>query len=163
MDAFITENLHSKTDHPHLFTGCSYQISQQDTQDNYSEGGVEWEQMEDADILKRFADDGSSYGKLKKSIDYAIHSDKSFWPCSVLHENKKNATYTVRIHQSSWHKRQIWDINEMPRLLTNYPRKAIHYFVKPYESDQHLRTAFRFPMGIPPEIFPSQWKNRKVY
>lgn len=113
-------------------------------------------------ILDSYSDDGSEY-----VTDYTSHSDHSYWPCSVLYEEQKengdgsnSATYTVRIHQSHWDRTLPWAETNVPRILTNYPRDSIHFFVRPYESDQHLERAFRYPMAIPDDIFPEHWKNK---
>jgi hypothetical protein len=45
--------------------------------------------------------------------------------------------------------------------LKNIPRSAIRFFDKPGTSDLHLRNAFRFPIGIPEEMFPIKWRNRR--
>jgi hypothetical protein len=38
------------------------------------------------------------------------------------------------------------------------PRRAIRFFDKPYQSDEHARSAFRHSIGLPPELFPAQWR-----
>jgi hypothetical protein len=43
--------------------------------------------------------------------------------------------------------------------MNKIPRSAIQFFDAPYTSDLHIEGAFRHPIGIPDEIFPSKWKN----
>ena len=150
----VTEDLRKVSDHPYLFTGCQYWPSDQDKHTIYKKTSPGWENMDDRDIIRRFADTGRTY----RGGEYKTHSDRTYWPCSVLREEKKGS-YTVRIHQVDWEDTMEWHRNEVPRLLTNYPRKSIHYFVKPYKSDQSLPGVFRHPIGISDDIFPEQWKN----
>lgn len=135
------------------------------------DGYEEWVHLADADVdamsdeelLETFSDDGAMFVGT-----YSGHSEGTYWPCHVLLEEEKQdddseLTYTVRIEQRDFDgiKPQPWDKYHLPRYLTNYPRTSIHYFAKPYESDQHLFHTFRHYIGIRDEIFPSQWKNRK--
>jgi hypothetical protein len=113
--------------------------------------------MDDKDILRRFADSARDY----KGGDYAHHSDKTYWPCSVIRQ-ESSGSYVVRIHQVDREHDMEWHKNNVPRLLQSYPRESIHYFVKPYASDQNLHGAFRHPIGLRDEIFPAQWKNLVV-
>lgn len=140
-------------DHPYLFTGCQYWKTDADKDEMYYEKNPSWVDMKDEEILHNYADDGSQY-----QGDYTTHSDQSHWPCTVIRQ-EENGSYTVRIHQADWRSRLPWDKNHLPRLLTNFPRQSIHYFVKPYASDQHLPGVFRHPIGIRDDIFPAQWKN----
>jgi hypothetical protein len=39
------------------------------------------------------------------------------------------------------------------------PRRAIRFVNKPYQSDQHLATAFRHPIELPDELIPPKWKS----
>lgn len=154
----VTGDLRKVTDHPYLFTGCQYVPSKEDDSRAYRKERPNWESMDDKEILYRFADSGRSY----RGDDYKTHSDKSYWPCSILLEESNGSTYTVRIHQVDWAHDTTWHKNKVPRLLTNYPREAVHYFVRPYASDQDLPGVFRQPIGLRDEIFPEQWKNRKL-
>ena len=40
---------------------------------------------------------------------------------------------------------------------TNVPRRAIKWNEKPYNDDEHLKNAFRQPIGFPPELWPQAW------
>lgn len=162
LEEFISGDLRKKVNRPHLFTGCYYYASKHDKDKIYRKPNQKWKSMSDEYILDSYSDDGSEY-----VTDYTSHSDHSYWPCSVLYEEEKengdssnSATYTVRIHQSHWDRTLPWAENGVPRILTNYPRDSIHFFVRPYESDQHLERAFRYPMAIPDDIFPEHWKNK---
>jgi hypothetical protein len=144
-----------------LFTGCQYKTgndfkTEKDTDGTWDTPNAKWKTLSDTRILKRYADDGSFY-----KDGYTYHGDKTYWPCSILRKEENDDSYIVRIHQHSWHDQQKWDENDLPKLLTNYPREAIHYFVKPYASDQNLPGVFRHEIGIRDEIFPAQWKNLK--
>ena len=154
LDLLVSRYLREIPRHPYLFTGCRYYTTKWD-KDVAWDTPYEWEELSDEEILKSYADDGSIY----KGV-YSKHGDKTYWPCSIFRK-EENDSYVVRIHQHRRFDRQKWDENNLPRLLTNYPRESIQYFVKPYASDQHLPGVFRHPIGIRDEIFPAQWKNRK--
>lgn len=156
LTSLMTGNISKQMDHPHLFAGCLYRPGAQDRDEVYRDRDVEWSELSYDQILNRYADDGSRY----EGRNYKNHNDQSHWPCTVIRKDGES-TFTVRIHQSDWDDPQQWDMTETPRLLKNYPRASIHFFVKPYESDQHLSTGFRHPIGIPSQIFPEQWKNKK--
>jgi hypothetical protein len=152
---FVAGDLRKSTNHPHLFTGCQYWTTELDQHEAFAEEYEDWEKLPDAELLQTYADDGMAY-----KGDYTVHSDQVHWPCSALKDNG-DGTYVVRIHQSDWYSTQPWEENDVPRLLKNYPRQSIHFFVKPYKSDQHLPSAFRHPIGIPEDMVPPQWKTRK--
>lgn len=156
LELLVTGDLRKESDHPYLFTGCQYWPSKQDEDKVYNKASPAWWAMEDDEILREFASNGSHLRG-----NYTTHEDRSHWPCSVIRE-EDGGSYTVRIHQAGWDDQQPWDKNDVPRFLTNYPRDSIHYFVKPYKGDQYLPGAFRHPIGIRDEIFPEQWKNRKA-
>lgn len=159
---FMAGDLGEEVDHPYLFTACQYYSSTADRHSVYQKGHDGWWDLTSQEILSTFADDGSSYGYSHKDLGYAKHDDTSHWPCSVLlEENPVKGSYTVRIHQNPWEEDTPWETNEVPRILTGYARSDIHYFVKPYASDQNLPGAFRHPLGIPDELLPDQWKNLK--
>ena len=156
LELLVTGDLRRKViDHPHLFTGCRYWTTRLDRYRIWNKRNLGWVNWDDEDILDKFADDGSQY-----QGDYSSHGDETYWPCTVIRQ-EENETYTVRIHQANFAEETKWHKNNLPRFLTNYPRQSIHYFVHPYESDQHLPGAFRHPIGIRDDIFPEQWKNRK--
>ena len=157
LDILVAGDLRKKAEHPYLFTGCQYYETDQDKHKVYKNKDPDWDKLTDDELLERFADDGSEYRYGRKG--YTKHSDASHWPCSVLRE-EENGSYTVRVHQNPWEDSLPWDENDLPRILTNYPRESIHYFVQPLASDQHLPNAFRFPIGIRDDMFPDHWKNR---
>jgi hypothetical protein len=150
----VTGDLRKTTNHSYLFTGCQYWPSDQDEHDVYQQD-EEWESWDDNRILKTYSDNGNS----TSYSDYSRHYDHSFWPCSIIEKTSK--AYTVRIHQSQFEDEQPWSQNNVPRILVEYPREAIHYFVKPRMSDQYLKGAFRHSIGIPDSMFPEHWKNLK--
>uniref|UniRef100_A0A7S2MYR8 SET domain-containing protein n=1 Tax=Helicotheca tamesis TaxID=374047 RepID=A0A7S2MYR8_9STRA len=45
------------------------------------------------------------------------------------------------------------------RVVHGIPRRAITFVEIPYTGDQHLRSAFRHPIGIPDSMFPPLWRN----
>ena len=78
-------------------------------------------------------------------------------------KKQPDGNYIVRIHLP-WEKDGDllpWEDNNVPRLIQNYPRKAIHFFVFPYETDQQMPGTFRHSIGIPDAIFPQHWKKVK--
>ena len=152
----VTGDLRKVSNHSHLFTGCKYWLTSQDRHRVFNKRNPVWVEWDDEDILNFYSDEGSRYNG-----DYSSHKDKTHWPCSVIREDD-DGTYTVRIHQAHWEDPTRWHRNSLPRFLTKYPRESIHYFVKPYESDQHLPNVFRHPIGLRDEIFPVQWKNRAI-
>lgn len=42
----------------------------------------------------------------------------------------------------------------------NVPRNCMKWFDKPESTDMHLPNAFRYPIGIPDDIFPDAWRSR---
>jgi hypothetical protein len=161
LDLLVSNNLREIPSHPYLFTGCQYKTrrdykTEKDKDGTWDKPNAKWEKLSDEEIIKRYADDGSFY-----EDGYTYHGDGTYWPCSILRKEESDDSYVVRIHQHKWHDQQKWDENDLPKLLTNYPREAIHYFVKPYASDQNLPGVFRHVIGIRDEIFPAQWKNLK--
>jgi flavodoxin len=154
LDEFVTDDLRKTTNHSYLFTGCQYWPSDEDENDVYHQY-EEWKSWDDDKILKTYSFNGA--GDSMYYSDYSRHYDHAFWPCSILEKTKKS--YTVRIHQSEFNDEQPWSYNNVPRILTDYPREAIHYFVKPRMSDQRLKGVFRHSIGIPDIMFPGHWKN----
>lgn len=162
MENFISHDLRYVKEHPYLFTGCQYAPSEQDRKRDYTTASsVEWLDLTDEEILKAYSTDGSRF--IYPGKGYRNHYDASHWPCAVLmqEDSSRKLTYTVRILEHPGKTRQPWSKNRVPRILTNYPRDSIHYFVHPYESDQHLPGVFRHPMGFRKDQFPEQWKNIK--
>jgi hypothetical protein len=154
LPAFVSGDLTEGTSHPYLFTACSYKLSNEDEHEDYHTPNNEWKKASDEEILEIYSDDGSRFVS-----SYAQHRDNSHWPCDVLEDNNGDGTYTVRIQQIPFFFRsQPWDKHGVPRLLTNYPRASIHYF--PIQSDQHLPSTFRHPMGMPEDLVPQQWKTK---
>ena len=160
LEELVSGDLRKEVNHPYLFTGCVYYESRDDRHEYYKQEGVDWKSRSDKEILEWYADDASGgwYSYKYPEEGYKHHSDYTHWPCSVLRE-QKDGRYVVRIHQNPYFSGQPWHENNLPRLLVNYPRSAIHYFVQPRASDQQLANAFRQWIQIPEDMFPSQWKN----
>lgn len=165
----ISGDLRAVVDHPYLFTGCQYEVSTTDETQMIRGDALSdknWKTFSDKEILNRYATAGEKFD-YDNGDSYASHSDRSHWPCSVLMESDSQGNrYTVRIHQSPLRgvepPETASDMNEVPRILTNYSRSSIHYFVKSEATDQQLPNAFRHPIGFPDHLFPTQWKNLKV-
>jgi hypothetical protein len=81
-------------------------------------------------------------------------------PCTVLERDESKGLFTVRILN-----RLGLSANErVPsvHIVTHVPRKAIRFSDKSYTTDQHLKNAFRHPIGLSDDVFPDQWKDLKV-
>jgi hypothetical protein len=155
LDTMVTGELRTTSEHPYLFTGCQYWASAQDEHEIFQKE-ANWTKLSDEEILDLYADGSSNKDSFR---GYKVHLDYTYWPCSILKQSGSDSrAYTVRIHQSPFEDEQPWEKQNVPRLVTNYPREAIHYFVKPNMSDQQLDGAFRHPIGIPDGMFPTQWK-----
>jgi len=154
---FTTNDLRRVFEHPYLFTGCHYSVSEQDEKEAYHKEDKEWRKLSDELLIETYADDGESLSK-GYAERYQFHKDHSIWPCQIL-KKESDDTYTVRILQNEYEDEQNWDANRAPRLLTNYSQEGIRFIVNPYKSDQHLEGVFRYPLVIPDEIFPEQWKK----
>ena len=163
--SLISGDLREIVDHPHLFLGCQYETDDDIDYDGkrYSKFNSKWTTWTDRQILEAYADDGGDFVYGDK-LGYINHRQYSHWPCSVLRATE-DGKYTVRIHQSPLESKQtettIWEQNNVPRILTNYQRESIRYFVKPTSQDHTLPGAFRHHVGVPVGIFPEHWKNLK--
>lgn len=79
------------------------------------------------------------------------------WPsnvvdCEILartNDNRGSYVYNV----SLWTK---WDATYIDY---NVRHEAISFVDRPYKSDQHLKNAFRHPIGLPAEMTPQQWRG----
>jgi hypothetical protein len=155
----ISGDLRKTVHHPYLFTGCQFWETNEDVHPVYKKPR-DWHDMWDEDVLDRYSDPGDRFCEGDHRL-YPHHRDGSHWPCTVVDHNEEEDTYVVRIHRAPWATDSYlpWDDNELPRLLRNYKRDSIHYFVQPYASDQHLAGVFRHDIRIRDDIFPPQWKN----
>ncbi|GAX27200.1 hypothetical protein FisN_13Lh247 [Fistulifera solaris] len=81
-------------------------------------------------------------------------------PCTVLERNESNGLFTVRILNRFGlsAKERVPSVH----IVTHVPRKAIRFSDKLYTTDQHLKNAFRHPIGLSDDLFPDQWKDLKV-
>ena len=175
----------------YLFTGCEYDVDDEwDKSKVFREARPDWPNLDNETLLRLFShnamesdfyngddnkvqDANGTWHFSSPALMYSTHGDELFWPCTVIGLSSSssegtNSTYTVRIHQREDQQTPPWAKNELPRFLTNFPRNAIHYFVKPQASDQQHPEAFRHFIGLPPSnagdgkertTFPEQWKN----
>eukprot|EP00531_Pseudo-nitzschia_arenysensis_P009432 CAMPEP_0116142152 /NCGR_PEP_ID=MMETSP0329-20121206/14755_1 /TAXON_ID=697910 /ORGANISM="Pseudo-nitzschia arenysensis, Strain B593" /LENGTH=762 /DNA_ID=CAMNT_0003637367 /DNA_START=124 /DNA_END=2409 /DNA_ORIENTATION=- len=165
MKNLISGNLREIVDHSHIFLACQY-FTDKDVDysgSKYDGSGLkitDWRLWDDETILRMFADDGESFEYGDPEEGYTTHGEYTHWPCSVL-KDEGDDKYTVRIHQtpleSTYTRRTLWDIYKFPRILTNYPRDSIRYFVKPEDQDHALPNAFRHHVGIPDGVYPEHW------
>jgi len=87
---------------------------------------------------------------------YSINPDRfrfdNSFKCNVM-KRGNGGFYEVKVEAD--------DVEESSdeKIIVNVPRHAIEFAYKPYESDQHLKTAFRHHISLPSEIFPSQWMD----
>lgn len=151
----ISGDLRAHVNHPHMFSGCQYWPTAWDEDNVWNTADPEWRNLTDAQLLHKYADDGSSYVG-----DYSSHRGSEYWPCVIIRPEKNSDTFTVRILQSPFEReKQNWAKKRVPRFLTNYPRESIHFFVRKGAGDQYLPDVFRHHIEIPDEIFPAHWKN----
>lgn len=166
--SLITQNLRSSyhdISDENLFTACMYYRSNADVDSRYARGlNGNWQDWTDRDILEGFSEDGSHY--LKST--YHTHGDMSYWPCTVIKEmeaprdDTDGATrYMVRIEESPFfHVTDLeWVKHSLPRILTNVSRDSIH-IMKWEDRIDHLQPdAYRHTIGIPDDLWPSQWRD----
>jgi hypothetical protein len=135
------------------FTACWYAKSHHPARTTTASTSTShWTELSDNQLLNRFGVDFDE--------DYDDTSYSSYWPCTIVGSDKKgndnddDTLYTVRILDQSF--------QAAPRFVLAMPREYIDLFPKPYQSDQHRSDAFRHHIGIPDEMFPKQWKDRKA-
>eukprot|EP00980_Cylindrotheca_fusiformis_P003670 scaffold818_cov136-Cylindrotheca_fusiformis.AAC.36 len=80
------------------------------------------------------------------------------YPCEVLdrfQDDLGRQTYSIRFKTDNEF--------ESPEVLTinGVPRGAIRFFDAPSTSDLHLQGAFRHHIGLPEDMVPDVWRNRK--
>jgi len=85
-------------------------------------------------------------------------------PCRVLERKIKGdggAEYKVQIlnkpRQSEESKVETFE----KVIAFNVPREAIIFVDQLYSTDHYLESAFRHTIGIPDELWPSEWKDRR--
>ena len=163
----ISGDLRETVDHPHIFLACIFYTDEEIDygKDRYNKqvaSLTSWKEWDDDRILENFGESGDRFEYPDPEIGYIDHAEYSHWPCSVL-KDEGDRRYTVRIHQtpltSHWIKETQWEKHKLPRILTEYRRESIRYFVKPEDQDHMLPNAFRHHVGIPDGIFPDHWMN----
>jgi hypothetical protein len=161
-DELISRSLRETVKHPYIFAGCVYRPGNVDEDgEKYQTPNENWKNLTNNEIMKRYASSGSKY--VHGSRGYRKHAMMLHWPCSILFPDTDDDTYIVRIHQTPLGKKKIdqtiWFKNDLPRILYEYPRDSIHFFVEPEAADHNLPDAFRHHIGLPDGIFPTHWNN----
>ena len=83
-------------------------------------------------------------------------SRTTFYPCDVM----RSSTSTGEILYTAVYGVEGDEETEY-HLLQEVPRMAFKYYDRPYTSDMFAENAFRHSPGIPDDIFPEAWRNRK--
>lgn len=79
-------------------------------------------------------------------------------PCRILERRKGQSSedgylYTALLDEDVSESDEEMD----DRLLFDVPRSGLKFIDMPYQSDQHLKAAFRSEIGLPDEIWPDAW------
>lgn len=146
----VGERAGKASDH---FTACYYWEEDNDNEDNSNtdpNNGIDWTTLRDSEFLKIFSSDGSKFRNQQKN--------GSYWPCSILKLEANGLI--VRIFQSMWHDTTQWETENIPRILSNYPKDSVTTFFKPYKSPLHDRSSFRHFVDLPPGFLPNQWLDK---
>ena len=98
--------------------------------------------------------------------DYVWSIGNKGLPCDILARRKLDDgsfAYDVRIEYEEEDDEDEEDEDEITITLyrEGLPRSAISFVDTPYSTDIHLESAFRHEIGIPDDIFPGVWRNRK--
>jgi len=80
--------------------------------------------------------------------------------CYILErkETKAGFEYTVSL-QFEKGSNPVFD-SSLPYIDTKVPHNAISWVDKPYKSDMYLSNAFRYPIGLPDNLVPTQWGRK---
>ena len=93
----------------------------------------------------------------KDNSNVQWRSNDNGWPqnlvdCEVLARTKtEQGPYVYNV--------SLWNDWEADYFEYDVPQEAISFMDQPYQSDQHLKNAFRHPMVFPDELTPSQWRE----
>ena len=92
-----------------------------------------------------------------------LYGEDAFYirPCRILDRRKVNSgddgadeyLYTVLLDEDKSESDEEID----DRLLFDVPRSGLKFIDRPYQSDQHLKAAFRSEIGLNNEIWPEVW------
>jgi hypothetical protein len=103
--------------------------------------------------------------------NYDWQADEAGLPCRIVSTYKYVSLNHLYLYDLSvgLHSRNKVDTQSPNRDETSIrwfpryrvPRSALKFFNKPYTSDIHLSSAFRHPIGIPDDIFPVKWRNKR--
>jgi len=151
----LSSELSDDSRYRNVFTGCLYWEDNDIGED--VETDPDWRSRSMEELVELYGVDGSHFSSNEGKL-----MDGAYWPCDVLYaEDMEGTRYTVQIFQSAMSEETTWEQMDIPRYVTNLPRKSIRYFNKPYESPQHSTKAFRRHIEIDDLIFPDHWKNLK--
>lgn len=88
---------------------------------------------------------------------YGENDHICWYPCQVFAANDDDdATYQARVYSKDP------SITEEIRAFRNIPREAIRFVDAPFQSDQHLLSAFRHHIPILDELLPLHWRDDYV-
>jgi hypothetical protein len=117
----------------------------------------------------RFNDHPTSTKQGSEVTSYAWQQTRGIYelrhlrPCRVLKRDNSNpvmgTTFTVRIFNRPGLPDEERIPTGMVHVVNQVPRQAIRFSDKIYTTDQHLPNTFRHFIGIPDELFPTQWKD----
>jgi hypothetical protein len=160
----VSGNLRNVIVDEHIETLCVFGVSDDDYDPVFSKPlktNDDWQTWDDDKILQTFATDGENFMQ-----NFSTSGERTYWPCSVhVPEDEYGDYYTIRMQSSpqvdDGSDKLPWEISNIPRFITGYPKESIRYFYRAYKSDMHLDGIFRRHIDIDDSIFPEVWKNRK--
>jgi hypothetical protein len=157
IQALRTETELSSHPYPeNVFTSCFYK---------YSDNKEKAEQ----DYFSKSTTTSNEVTTFTWNMTRGIFDLSSLRPCSILQRSNEKASknskkskgtlFTVRIQNRNGLSMTERVPKGMVHIVKDVPRYAIRLTDKLYSTDQHLVNAFRHEIGIPDDIFPTQWKD----
>jgi hypothetical protein len=106
----------------------------------------------------------------KKRLEWSEPKEHLWWesftPCHVVYRkwDAKTDTYLYAVELMPDNKPESFKFNKKTPATKRFidtmvPRRAIRFVEIPYMDDEHLKGAFRHPLGFPDELVPEAWKN----
>lgn len=86
------------------------------------------------------------------------------YPCEILERLKGDSTEYIYTVKMTTEPHNLYDAefdSSETLVVDNVPRNAIRFFDIPRTSDIHLPDAYRHSIGLPDELMPEAWKNRR--